>query len=78
MNMQSRLAAIVAIIAAILALAAATTRFAQIDEGTRGIVVTQGAVEGMQSVLQTICAVHAYRDCQRSSSVPPNRTECCE
>ncbi|MBM4414371.1 MAG: SPFH domain-containing protein [Chloroflexi bacterium] len=48
MNMQSRLAAIVAIIAAILALAAATTRFAQIDEGTRGIVVTQGAVEGIQ------------------------------
>jgi regulator of protease activity HflC (stomatin/prohibitin superfamily) len=48
MNMQSRLAAIVALIAAILALGAATTRFAQIDEGTRGIVVTQGAVEGIQ------------------------------
>jgi regulator of protease activity HflC (stomatin/prohibitin superfamily) len=48
MNMQSRLAAIVALIAAILALGAATTRFAQIDEGTRGIVVTQGAVEGVQ------------------------------
>lgn len=48
MNMQSRLAAIVALIAALLALGAATTRFAQIDEGTRGIVVTQGAVEGIQ------------------------------
>jgi regulator of protease activity HflC (stomatin/prohibitin superfamily) len=48
MNMQSRLAAIVALIAAILALGAATTRFAQIDEGTRGIIVTQGAVEGIQ------------------------------
>lgn len=49
MNMQSRLAAIVALVAVILALGAATTRFAQIDEGTRGIVVTQGAVEGIQS-----------------------------
>lgn len=48
MNMQSRLAAIVALVAVILALGAATTRFAQIDEGTRGIVVTQGAVEGVQ------------------------------
>lgn len=48
MNMQSRLAAIVALIAAILALGAATTRFAQIDEGTRGIIVTQGAVEAIQ------------------------------
>lgn len=49
MNMQSRLAAIVALVAVILALGAATTRFAQIDEGTRGIVVTQGAVEGIQA-----------------------------
>jgi regulator of protease activity HflC (stomatin/prohibitin superfamily) len=32
----------------ILALGAATTRYAQIDEGTRGIIVTQGAVEGVQ------------------------------
>lgn len=48
MNLQSRLAAIVALVAVILALGAATTRFAQIDEGTRGIVVTQGAVEGVQ------------------------------
>lgn len=49
MNMQSRLAAIVALVAVILALGAATTRFAQIDEGTRGIIVTQGAVEGVQA-----------------------------
>lgn len=48
MNIQSRLAAIVALVAVILALGAATTRFAQVDEGTRGIIVTQGAVEGVQ------------------------------
>lgn len=48
MTIQSRVAAIVAIIAIVLALGAATTRFAQIDEGTRGIIVTQGAVEGVQ------------------------------
>jgi regulator of protease activity HflC (stomatin/prohibitin superfamily) len=48
MNLQSRIASIVALIAVILALGAATTRYAQIDEGTRGIVVTQGAVEGVQ------------------------------
>lgn len=35
-------------IAVILALGASTTRFAQIDEGTRGIIVTQGAVESIQ------------------------------
>jgi regulator of protease activity HflC (stomatin/prohibitin superfamily) len=46
--MQSRLVGIVAVVAIILALGAATTRFAQIDEGTRGIIVTQGAVEGVQ------------------------------
>jgi regulator of protease activity HflC (stomatin/prohibitin superfamily) len=46
--MQSRIVGIVAIVAIILALGAATTRFAQIDEGTRGIIVTQGAVEGVQ------------------------------
>jgi regulator of protease activity HflC (stomatin/prohibitin superfamily) len=46
--MQSRIVGIVAIVAIILALGAATTRFAQIDEGTRGIIVTQGAVEGIQ------------------------------
>ena len=48
MNLQSRIASIVALVAVILALGAATTRYAQIDEGTRGIVVTQGAVEGVQ------------------------------
>lgn len=48
MNFQSRIASIVAVVAVILALGAATTRFAQIDEGTRGIIVTQGAVEGVQ------------------------------
>ena len=37
-----------ALIAVILALGASTTRFAQIDEGTRGIIVTQGAVESIQ------------------------------
>jgi len=47
-SMQSRIVAIVALVAIILALGAATTRFAQIDEGTRGIIVTQGAVEGVQ------------------------------
>jgi regulator of protease activity HflC (stomatin/prohibitin superfamily) len=47
-SMQSRIVGIVAIVAIILALGAATTRFAQIDEGTRGIIVTQGAVEGVQ------------------------------
>jgi len=46
--MQSRIVGIVALVAIILALGAATTRFAQIDEGTRGIIVTQGAVEGVQ------------------------------
>ena len=46
--MQSRIVGIVAVVAIILALGAATTRFAQIDEGTRGIIVTQGAVEGVQ------------------------------
>lgn len=46
--MQSRIVGIVALIAIILALGAATTRFAQIDEGTRGIIVTQGAVETIQ------------------------------
>ena len=45
--MQSRIVGIVAVVAIILALGAATTRFAQIDEGTRGIIVTQGAVEGV-------------------------------
>jgi regulator of protease activity HflC (stomatin/prohibitin superfamily) len=48
MNMQSRVVGIVALIAVILALGASTTRFAQIDEGTRGIIVTQGAVESIQ------------------------------
>ena len=48
MNLQSRIASIVALVAVILALGAATTRYAQIDEGTRGIIVTQGAVEGIQ------------------------------
>jgi regulator of protease activity HflC (stomatin/prohibitin superfamily) len=48
MNFQSRIASIVALVAVILALGAATTRYAQIDEGTRGIIVTQGAVEGIQ------------------------------
>ena len=48
MNLQSRIASIVALVAVILALGAATTRYAQIDEGTRGIIVTQGAVEGVQ------------------------------
>ncbi|MFM2310458.1 MAG: hypothetical protein RLY87_2580 [Chloroflexota bacterium] len=48
MNLQSRVASIVALVAVILALGAATTRYAQIDEGTRGIIVTQGAVEGVQ------------------------------
>jgi regulator of protease activity HflC (stomatin/prohibitin superfamily) len=47
-SMQSRIVGIVALVAIILALGAATTRFAQIDEGTRGIIVTQGAVEGVQ------------------------------
>lgn len=48
MNMQSRIVAIVALVAVVLALGASTTRFAQIDEGTRGIIVTQGAVESVQ------------------------------
>lgn len=48
MNIQSRIVGIVALLAVVLALGASTTRFAQIDEGTRGIIVTQGAVESVQ------------------------------
>ena len=48
MNIQSRIVGIVALLAVVLALGASTTRYAQIDEGTRGIIVTQGAVESVQ------------------------------
>lgn len=48
MNIQGRAIGIVFVILIIIGLGAATTRFAQVDEGQRGIIVTQGAVTGVQ------------------------------
>jgi regulator of protease activity HflC (stomatin/prohibitin superfamily) len=43
-----KLLPVIAILIVIIGIGAATVRFAQIDEGQRGIVVTQGAVERIQ------------------------------
>jgi regulator of protease activity HflC (stomatin/prohibitin superfamily) len=48
MNIQGRAIGIVFVILIIAGLGAATTRFAQVDEGQRGIIITQGAVTGVQ------------------------------
>ncbi|MBU6333433.1 MAG: SPFH domain-containing protein [Chloroflexi bacterium] len=40
--------AFLVIVIIIIALGASTTRFAQVDEGQRGVIITQGAVEGVQ------------------------------
>ncbi|MEN9933808.1 MAG: hypothetical protein RLZZ387_387 [Chloroflexota bacterium] len=48
MNIQGRALGIVFIVLIIVGLGAATTRFAQVDEGQRGIIITNGAVSGVQ------------------------------
>lgn len=48
MNIQGRAIGIVFVVLIIIGLGAATTRFAQVDEGQRGIIITQGAVTGVQ------------------------------
>jgi regulator of protease activity HflC (stomatin/prohibitin superfamily) len=48
MNMQGRIIGFVFILLIIVGLGSATTRFAQVDEGQRGIIITSGAIEGVQ------------------------------
>ena len=48
MSIQGRAISIVLVVLIIDGLGAATTRFAQVDEGQRGIIITNGAVEGVQ------------------------------
>jgi regulator of protease activity HflC (stomatin/prohibitin superfamily) len=47
-NIAGRTVAIVFVLLIIAGLGAATARFVQVDEGQRGIIVTSGAVEGIQ------------------------------
>jgi regulator of protease activity HflC (stomatin/prohibitin superfamily) len=47
-NIAGRTVAIVFVLLIIAGLGAATARFVQVDEGQRGIIVTSGAVEGVQ------------------------------
>ncbi|HWQ13586.1 MAG TPA: SPFH domain-containing protein [Roseiflexaceae bacterium] len=48
MSIQGRAIGIVFVLLIIIGLGAATTRFAQVDEGQRGIIITNGAVEDVQ------------------------------
>jgi regulator of protease activity HflC (stomatin/prohibitin superfamily) len=48
MSIQGRALGIVFIVLIVIGIGAWTTKFAQVDEGQRGIIVTQGAVEGVQ------------------------------
>lgn len=48
MNIQGRIVGFVFILLIIGGLGAATTRFVQVDEGQRGVIITSGAVEGVQ------------------------------
>ncbi len=48
MNVPGRTIAIVFALLIIVGLGAATARFVQVDEGQRGIIITSGAVEGIQ------------------------------
>ncbi len=48
MNIAGRTVAIVFVLLIIIGLGAATARFVQVDEGQRGVIITSGAVEGVQ------------------------------
>ncbi|MFO7169867.1 MAG: SPFH domain-containing protein [Chloroflexota bacterium] len=48
MSIQGRTLGIIFVVLIIIGIGAGTTRFAQVDEGQRGIIITSGAVEGVQ------------------------------